>query len=107
MNAIHDTVPSKPTEAGYKPPVKHLGRNLSELYHGNIAAKILQVAVRGLDRNVRQMPSLLLFWLLTPSRTLPLHTPDGFPKQGQSLITMCFALRSFGPAASSQALYTV
>lgn len=107
MNAIDGTIPSKPTEAGYNPPVGHMSRHLSELYHENIPAKILQVAVRGLDGNVRQISSLLLFRSLTPSRTLQRHTPSGFPKQIQGLITMCFALRSSGPAASFQALSTL
>lgn len=107
MDAIDGIVPSMPTEAGYKPPVRHSSKRLSELYHANIPAKVLQVAVRGLDGNVRQMYALLLFELLTPSRTLQRHTPSGFLKQGQGLITMCFVLRSFGPAASFQALSTL
>lgn len=44
-----------PTGAGLKSSLQPLNRHLSELYNENVTAKILQVAVKGLDGNVRSM----------------------------------------------------
>lgn len=55
MSAGNDTMASGD---GSKYLLQPLSRHLSELYDENVAAKILQVAVRGLNGNVRITPAL-------------------------------------------------
>ena len=52
--------------AGLKSPLQPLSQHLEELYHENVAAKILHVAVKGLEGNVSSMIPLL-----TPRDTDP------------------------------------